>query len=98
MYALAHVDLLAGRLTGDAIECSCSDAARDDSETNTFNHPLEVRQKDFSFFQCNDTRSLLSTIVCDGQRHCLDGEDEENCGEKKPGCPQEGTQYICCYV
>ena len=53
----------------------------DDPENKTFRHPEETRQRKFNFFQCNDTRGLPTTLLCDGHRHCLDGEDEENCGE-----------------
>ncbi|KAK8406764.1 hypothetical protein O3P69_007363 [Scylla paramamosain] len=60
-----------------------------DYKNKMFRHPAEAKQKRFSFFQCKDLRSLPSILLCDGQRHCLDGEDEEHCGEEGACGPKQ---------
>ena len=33
-------------------------------------------------FQCGDTEKCISLVFkCDGYNHCMDGSDEQGCGE-----------------
>ena len=33
------------------------------------------------FFQCNEGHCVPPRLVCDGTKHCVEGDDELNCGK-----------------
>ncbi len=51
-------------------------------------------------YNCDDGRCILQDLVCDGNNDCTNGEDEENCENKKPESTtimemENGTNNSC---
>ena len=51
---------------------------------------FELISEDFpcpnEYFKCTEGHCVAPQFVCDGHKHCIDGDDEINCGKYTPLC------------